>query len=101
MINERAAQRFFAGLNPIGQRIRVSAQLARRARNGPKTVVGVVGNVKYGSLDEETPAEIYLPYDQQPVDATLMNIRFRAGWFLEIFNKTGVPFALMIRFRPR
>ena len=64
LINERAAQRFFAGLNPIGQQIRVSAQLARHGRNGPKTVVGIVGNVKYGGLDEETPAEIYLPYDQ-------------------------------------
>jgi putative ABC transport system permease protein len=75
VINERAAQRFFAGLNPIGQQIRVSAQLARHARNGPKTIVGVVGNVKYGGLDEETPAEIYLPYDQQPVDAFTVAVR--------------------------
>src|SRR5262249_4937146 len=58
LINERAVQRFFSGLNPIGQQIRVSALLARHARNGPKTIVGVVGNVKYGGLDEETPAEI-------------------------------------------
>jgi len=77
VINERAAQRFFAGLNPIGQRIRVSAQLASQARNGPKTIVGVVDNVKYGGLDEETPAEIYLPYDQQPVDAFTMAVRTR------------------------
>src|SRR5262249_35087729 len=69
------AQRFFAGLNPIGQQIRVSAQLARHARNGPKTIVGVVGNVKYGGLDEDTPAEIYLPYDQHPVDAFTVAVR--------------------------
>ena len=77
IINERTAQRFFAGLNPIGQQIRVSAQLARHARNGPKTIVGIVGNVKYGGLDEETPAEIYLPYDQQPVDAFTVAVRGR------------------------
>ena len=77
VINERAAQRFFAGVNPIGQRIRVSAELARHARNGPKTIVGVVGNVKYGGLDEETPAEIYLPYQQQPVDAFTVAVRSR------------------------
>jgi putative ABC transport system permease protein len=75
VINERTAQRFFAGLNPIGQQIRVSAELARHARNGPKTIVGVVGNVKYGGLDEETPAEIYLPYDQHPVDAFTVAVR--------------------------
>jgi predicted permease len=75
LINERAAQRFFAGLNPIGQQIRVSAELARNARNGPKTIVGIVGNVKYGGLDEETPAEIYLPYDQHQVDAFTVAVR--------------------------
>lgn len=75
LINERAAQRFFAGVNPIGQQIRVSADLARDARNGPKTVVGIVGNVKYGGLDEETPAEIYLPYDQHQVGAFTVAVR--------------------------
>jgi putative ABC transport system permease protein len=77
VINERAAQRFFAGVNPIGQQIRVSAELARHARNLPKTIVGVVGNVKYSSLDEETPAEIYLPYDQHPVDTFTVAVRTR------------------------
>jgi putative ABC transport system permease protein len=81
VINERAAQRFFAGLNPIGQRVLISAQLSRGARNGPKTVVGVVGNVKYGGLDEETPAELYLPYDQQPVGAFTVAVRTAADPF--------------------
>ena len=62
LINERAAQRYFAGQDPVGQQLRVSAELARAARNGPKTIVGVVGDVKYRGLDEDTPAEIYLPY---------------------------------------
>jgi putative ABC transport system permease protein len=75
IINERTAQRFFAGVNPIGEQIRVSATLARQARSGPKTIVGVVGNVKYSGLDEETPAEIYLPYDQEPVDAFTVAVR--------------------------
>src|SRR5262249_43184554 len=64
LINERAARRYFPGQNPVGQQIRISAQLARGARNGPKTIVGVVGDVKYGGLDEDTPAELYVPYEQ-------------------------------------
>jgi len=75
LINERAAQRFFPGVNPVGQQIRISAELARNARNGPKTIVGIVGNVKYDGLDEDTPAEIYLPYDQQQVDAFTVAVR--------------------------
>jgi putative ABC transport system permease protein len=78
LINERAVQRFFPGQNPIGQQIRVSAELARDARNGPKTIVGVVGDIKYGGLDEDTPAEIYLPYEQHPVDAFTVAVRTSA-----------------------
>jgi putative ABC transport system permease protein len=75
LINERTAQRYFSGQNPIGQQIRVTAELARAARNGPKTIIGVVGNVKYGGLDEDAPAEIYLPYEQEPVDAFTVALR--------------------------
>ena len=50
--------------------------LASRAQRA-ETIVGVVGNVKYGGLDEETPAEIYLPYDQHPVEAFTMAVRTR------------------------
>jgi putative ABC transport system permease protein len=79
LINERAAQRFFSGQNPVGQQIRVSAELARDARSGPKTIVGVVGDVKYSGLDEDTPAEIYLPYEQHPVDAFTVAVRTSGG----------------------
>jgi len=75
VINERTARRFFSGQEPVGQQIRVSAELARDARNGPKTIVGVVGDVKYGGLDEDSPAEIYVPYEQQPVDAFTVAVR--------------------------
>jgi putative ABC transport system permease protein len=75
LINERTAQRFFAGVNPIGAQILVSAQLSREGRNGLKTIVGIVGNVKYGGLEEESPAEIYLPYDQQRVGAFTVAVR--------------------------
>jgi putative ABC transport system permease protein len=78
LINERAAERFFSGQNPVGQQIRVSAALAREARRGPKTIVGVVGNIKYGGLDEDAPAEIYLPYEHHPVDAFTIAVRTSA-----------------------
>jgi putative ABC transport system permease protein len=78
LINERAARRFFPGQDPVGQQIRVSAALARDARRGPKTIVGVVGDIKYGGLDEDTPAEIYLPYEQHAVDAFTVAVRTSA-----------------------
>jgi predicted permease len=78
IINERAAQRFFSGQNPLGQQIRVSAELARHPRSGPKTIIGMVADIKYGGLDEGTPAEIYLPYEQHAVDAFTVAVRTSA-----------------------
>ncbi len=75
LINERAAQRFWAGQNPIGQQIHIGVRLARGVRSGQKTIVGVVGDVKYGALDAETPVEVYLPYAQHQVDAVTIALR--------------------------
>lgn len=75
LINEQAARRFFPARDPIGQQIRIGAELVSGGRSGPKTIVGLVGDVKYGGLDEDTPAEIYLPYEQQPVDAFTVAVR--------------------------
>ena len=61
LINQRTARRFCPDEDPIGQQIRVGVRLARDARSDNKTIVGVVGDVKYGSLDAETPPEVYLP----------------------------------------
>jgi putative ABC transport system permease protein len=75
MINERAALRFWPGQNPIGQQIHVSVRLTRGVRSDQKTIVGIVGDVKYGALDEAAPAEIYLPFAQHQVDSFTIAIR--------------------------
>ena len=35
----------------------------------------MVGDIKYRGLDEDTPAEIYVPYEQHPVDAFTVAVR--------------------------
>jgi putative ABC transport system permease protein len=75
LINRRTAQRFFADVNPIGQQIRVGVRLTRGVRSTDKTIVGIVGDVKYGSLDAEAPPELYLPYAQHQVDAFTVVVR--------------------------
>jgi putative ABC transport system permease protein len=75
VINERFAERYFAGRDPIGQQLLVSVSLARGGRNGAKTIVGVVGNVRYSGLDEGPPAEIYVPYAQQSVGSMTIVVK--------------------------
>jgi predicted permease len=61
VINAALAQRVFAGEDPVGKRVRF---------NGPNqpwmTIVGVIGNVKHGSLEEAPRPELYITYRQGP-----------------------------------
>lgn len=55
IINESLARRLWPDRDPIGQRMAV---------NGSSTVVGMVGNVRHGSLEEAGGHEMYLDYRQ-------------------------------------
>jgi putative ABC transport system permease protein len=56
LLNEAAAQRLWPNEDPIGRRI---------LNNGECTVVGVVANVRHGSLEEMAGNEVYFPISQQ------------------------------------
>jgi predicted permease len=61
IINRTMAMKFFPDEDPIGKHIYLS--------NDPEVsreVVGIVGDVKSAGLDQETPAQTYGPYLQQP-----------------------------------
>jgi predicted permease len=74
LINEEAARRYWPNQNPIGQQIHVGARLTE-ARSGQKTIVGIVGDVKYGGLDVTAPPEVYLPHTQHPVSEITIAVR--------------------------
>ncbi|HXG64194.1 MAG TPA: ABC transporter permease [Blastocatellia bacterium] len=57
IINEAMAREFWPDEDPLGKRLAVG--------DGPwRTVIGVVGNVKYRGLDADTRQEMYWPYYQ-------------------------------------
>jgi predicted permease len=62
VISERTAQRFWPGQNPLGRHITLSMMTKE-----PAEVVGVVGEVKMGSLDataEDSETAVYAPAAQ-------------------------------------
>ncbi len=61
IVNQTLARRFFHGQNPIGQRIKWGEDTSKRPW---MTVVGVVGDVKQGALNQPAEAETYTPYEQ-------------------------------------
>lgn len=75
LVNHEAARRYWPGQNPIGQQLHLGVQLVSGVRSGMKTIVGVVGDVKYGGLELTSPPEVYLPHAQHPVDSLTIVVR--------------------------
>lgn len=65
VINESAAKRYWPQGNAIGQLITIQT-VGSNSEERPRTVVGIVGDVRQGSLTREPMPEIYTPYSQQP-----------------------------------
>jgi putative ABC transport system permease protein len=58
LINEALARKYFAAEDPIGQRLDV----AMFEKPTPAEIIGVVGNVRYDSLVDESPPAVYFPH---------------------------------------
>jgi putative ABC transport system permease protein len=64
IVNDAFARRYWPTEEPLGQRIVVGAALG--ANPAPRTVVGVVGDIRSRGLDAEAQPAIYVPYAQNP-----------------------------------
>jgi predicted permease len=72
VVSRGVVARFFHGTDPLGKRLK----LGYWDGNQPwMTIVGVVGDVKGGSLSAETPLHVYLPYAQRPFPTATLVLR--------------------------
>jgi putative ABC transport system permease protein len=70
IIGKTTADKVFAGRDPIGRRLVYTGVQAP-----PITVVGVVGNVKIGGLDDDLRPVLYYPFRQNPGPGTTLVVR--------------------------
>lgn len=63
VINEAMAQQYFAGEEPLGQRITIGYG----RDNTTAEVIGIVGNVKHHGLSAQSGSEMYTPILQTPM----------------------------------
>jgi putative ABC transport system permease protein len=83
LINETLATALFPGQDPIGKRLRlVNPEQSPEWR----TIVGVVGDVKYRGLDGDAAPTIYTPFSQTPF-----------LWLYFMVRQDGIPIAAAIR----
>jgi predicted permease len=59
LVNSVFARRYLGGANPVGRRFGFEA-----AKNAEITIVGVVGDARYGEMRDEPPPTIYFSYAQ-------------------------------------
>jgi putative ABC transport system permease protein len=72
VVSEGLVRRIFPGENPLGKRLQVSI--------GPKEgmhveIVGVVGDIKFASLDGETRPAVYIPLPQLSIGLATFVVR--------------------------
>jgi putative ABC transport system permease protein len=67
LVNQAAAERFFSGESPLGKRIRPQVGTAYETNEDFVEIVGVVGDVRYGRLEEAIQPDVYLS-SLQPTD---------------------------------
>ncbi|HEV2179611.1 MAG TPA: ABC transporter permease, partial [Gemmatimonadaceae bacterium] len=76
LINDVLARRFFAGQNPIGQRL--TFDKVPDSSSVWRTIVGVVGSEHQVSLDAEPRIEIFTPQAQEPSGDIFLLLRTTA-----------------------
>jgi len=77
IVNQALARRFFPGEDPIGRSVWVGHAQALPGTE-PRTVVGVVGDSRWSSLDEEGGPEAWVPLPQQSVGDSVFRTLFVA-----------------------
>jgi predicted permease len=71
VISETAANKFWPGEDPIGKR----AGIFQGGFEDGATVVGVIGDVRYHTIDSLPRPDVYLPYAQSPASRMMIFVR--------------------------
>jgi putative ABC transport system permease protein len=74
IVSDAAVKLLYPGEDPIGKRLQVNA----RGPSGQQVeIVGIVGDIKMGSLEAETQPAVYLPHSQLSVGMLTFVLRTR------------------------
>ncbi|MFI5245768.1 MAG: ABC transporter permease, partial [Gemmatimonadales bacterium] len=71
VVSESAAAKLWPGEDPIGKR----AAVGQGGFADGATVVGVVGDVRYGTMDAPPIPDVYIPYAQSPAARMVIFVR--------------------------
>jgi predicted permease len=93
IINEAMAKKFWASGDPLNDRLVIGRGVMREFADEPeRRIVGVVGEVRDGGLNNEPGPTMYIPQAQVPDAANALNVRMTPlAW---VVRTSGAPQAL-------
>jgi predicted permease len=71
VLNEEAARKYFPGVDPIGKRVAVY----QGGFNTGAEVIGIAGDVRYGTIDSTARPDAYISYGQARVARMMIFVR--------------------------
>ena len=93
IINEAMARQFWPKSDPLNDRLVIGRNVMREfAEERERQIIGVVGDVRDGGLNDEPGPTMYIPQAQVPDAANALNVRLTPiAW---VVRTQGNPYAL-------
>jgi predicted permease len=92
VINQAMAQKFWPTGDPLRDQLVIGRGVGPAFEEGPRQIIGIVGDVRDGALNQDPQPAMYVPSAQLPDGVTALNSRLTAlGW---VVRTRGEPHAL-------
>ena len=77
IVSESLARRYWPGQDPVGHQITLN--FSPLWPNSPRTIVGIVGDIRHQNLDQPPTPTVYTPYAQTPWPFLSVVVRIRGN----------------------
>jgi putative ABC transport system permease protein len=82
IINAAMAKQFWPKGDPLVDRLAIGGNAGPVFREPPRQIIGVVGDMRDGGLDQEPAPTMYIPIAQMPDKVTALNSRITPLWWI-------------------
>lgn len=82
MINQAMARRYWPNSDPLRDRIQIGAGAGPAFAEGPRQVIGIVGDTHDEGLNRDPSPIMFIPIDQMPDAETALNSRVAPLWWI-------------------
>ena len=94
IINQAMARQFWPQGDPMSDQLLIGKGMGTAFDDQPRQIVGIVGDVRDGGLNQDPQPTMYVPFAQVPDSVTTLNSRIGdIGW---VVRTRGEPHALSV-----